>query len=389
MSVMKLLSLLSAIVAFVHAPRLHAEEPLQGGPPVVVRPSELDLQHDGKEVTLTFVVTGTELIAGEREGRYPHVMLRHQNKKDTPNLDVYATGELAGMLHRFACLAPNDTLVGRTIKASGTVKVLDRNAKNPEYFINLRDSKEFQVLPHQEDRKTALRDLQFYRTAKSLNRLLALNNDATSHVEKVGRPDFGGVDDVAAIESAGVSYVAVVARRYPPEVEFPFGQHGLGVAFVFDLDGNLKARFGGELGPDDLNGDDVKFDTLGTSDRWFVHVFRFEKHGRFSRRSEVFLVEPTFPRAFRIWSNGSLGWTPQPQPIDRFGFSHYYVAGGLDLAAKGKGADGKLYPLIFGWDAEQKMFRGPSRITHKGSEVFQVDLEASKRFIPVDRGDSE
>lgn len=114
------------------------------------------------------------------------------------------------------------------------------------------------------NRTAALRDLQFHRTAASLVRLLKLNNHKTSDIEKLGHPtNSAGITDIATIHSAGDSYVAVVARRYPPEVTYPFGEHGIGVGFLFDRDGNLEAHFGGELGPDGVNGDEVQFTTLG------------------------------------------------------------------------------------------------------------------------------
>ena len=173
-------------------------------------------------------------------------------------------------------------------------------------------------------------------------------------------------------------------------MQYPFGKDGIGVCFLFDSDGNLKARFGGELGPDDLNGDNVQFVTLGTADRWFVHVYRFEEEGRYSQRADVFQVEPTFPLAFRVWSNDSLAWTTEPYSSrDDFEFSHFFKPVGLDNAVKAQGADGQPYHLIIGWDANNNVFRGPSRITHNDSEVFAVDLDSSKRFNAVGRHDNQ
>lgn len=238
----------------------------------------------------------------------------------------------------------------------------------------------------ESDRGAALRDLQFHRTAASLVRLLKLNNDTTSHIEKLGHPtDSAGISEIATIHSAGDSFIAVIARRYPPAVKYPFGEHGIGVGFLFDRDGNLKARFGGALGSDGVNGDEVQFTTLGTSDRWFVCVRRFEKEERYSRRSDIFLVEPTFPLAFRVWSNESVAWTTEPYSSKDFEFSHFFNPGELDLGVKGLGADGKSYHLLIGWDGGKKEFRGPSQIDVNDSDVFAVDLTASKRFSPLDR----
>jgi WD40 repeat protein/beta-lactamase regulating signal transducer with metallopeptidase domain len=236
------------------------------------------------------------------------------------------------------------------------------------------------------DRTAALHELQFRRSAASLVRLLALNNDMTSDIEKLGHPtDSAGIKDVATIQSGGTSYVAVVGRRYPPELKFPFGEEGIGVCFLFDSDGNLKAQFGGELSADEVNGDEVLFTTLGTSDRWFIYIRRFEKQGRYSMRSDVFLVEPGFPLAFRVWSDQSLAWTTETYSSrDDFEFSYFFHPGPLDLGVKGQGADGQQYYSVIGWDTKKKEFRGPSRLTHDGSEIFAVELDSSKRFAPLD-----
>ena len=100
---------------------------------------------------MIFKVTDTQLIGGEREGKYPHIKLHYAGMKKPPYLGVYARGELADVLHRFAYVSPDDRFVGRSIKASGKIKIYKDFPKGedqtPAYFLDLREWKKFQILP--------------------------------------------------------------------------------------------------------------------------------------------------------------------------------------------------------------------------------------------------
>lgn len=115
--------------------------------PDAIALSDIGLQHDGKEVTVILKVTDTQLIAGHREGEYPHVRLWHDGMKKPPHLDVIAKGELADALHRFELVAPDGRLVGQTIKASGKIQIYNKDAQDPGYFLNLTEWEKFQILP--------------------------------------------------------------------------------------------------------------------------------------------------------------------------------------------------------------------------------------------------
>jgi len=237
-----------------------------------------------------------------------------------------------------------------------------------------------------KDRTLIVETLQKQPAVAALVQLLQLNGDHTSGIKELGHPtNAAGIRNVEKIKSVGRDYVAVVARRYPSEIKPPFN-HGLGICFIFDSQGNLQARFGGELGPDDLNGDDVQLKTLGTNDRWFVEVKRFEKHEPFTYRSDVFLIEEGFPLAFRIWGfPNAMAWTSEPKPTNgQYRFAHFFNPGDLPWGTKGVGRDGKEHDLIIGWDDKEGMFRGPSSIRYKGKDVYEIDLSISKKFQPSD-----
>ncbi len=143
--------LLLVIGALVGAPTLRADEPSKNSSTAVVALADLGPEHDGKEVTMIFKIADTQLIAGEREGTFPHVLLHYDGMKKAPYLSVYAKGELADVLHRFACVAPDDRFVGRSIKASGRIKIYtefpDGEDQTPIYQLDLRDWNKFQILP--------------------------------------------------------------------------------------------------------------------------------------------------------------------------------------------------------------------------------------------------
>ena len=131
-------------------PAFRAENSSKDPTSTVVELADLGPQHDGKEVTMIFKITDTQLIGGDREGVFPHVKMHYEGMKKPPYLSVYVKGELADFLHRSACVSPDDKLVGRSIKASGMFK-LHKDFPNgedqtPIYYLDLRDWKKFQIL---------------------------------------------------------------------------------------------------------------------------------------------------------------------------------------------------------------------------------------------------
>lgn len=153
MSVCNCLRSLLVIFALSPLARLHADEPKPKPeePPAVVGVSDLGPQHEGKEVTVVLKITKAQLIGGEREGKFPHVMLHHAGMKMPPYLGVYAKGKLADALHRFACVSPDDKLVGRSVKATGRLTIHkdfpEGTDPTPVYLLDLRDWDKFQILP--------------------------------------------------------------------------------------------------------------------------------------------------------------------------------------------------------------------------------------------------
>ena len=114
--------------------------------------TDLNLQHDGKEVTIMFKVTHTQLVAGTRDGQFEHVYLHHRSA----NVQVYVHGELADAFHRFdlARSLHAKQVFGRTIRATGKVSVHQGppipgpNPTDPDpiYNVVLRDLVNFQIV---------------------------------------------------------------------------------------------------------------------------------------------------------------------------------------------------------------------------------------------------
>ena len=158
--IMKHFGLLSAMVALASVHPVNADDPPDDAQSKVLALKDLGPQHDGKEVTVILKITDTQLIAGEREGDYPHALLHYDGFRRPPYLAVYVKGELADALHRFACVAPDDRFVGRSIKASGKVMVYKDFSKGedqrPIYHLELREWKKFQILPEPKERNQPL-----------------------------------------------------------------------------------------------------------------------------------------------------------------------------------------------------------------------------------------
>ena len=148
--------LLHAFAAFVIASTLYAAEPLKKESATVVKLVDLVAEHDGKEVTMIFKISATQSIGGDRDGEYPHLKLHYVGMKEPPYLAVYAKGELADALHRFACIGSDGRLVGRSIKATGSIKVHKNFPKGedqtPIYYLDLREWKKFQILPESNEK---------------------------------------------------------------------------------------------------------------------------------------------------------------------------------------------------------------------------------------------
>ncbi len=251
--------------------------------------------------------------------------------------------------------------------------------------------------PHEVESKRgpALNELLNGESVENLLRLLWLNGDHTTGIEflsdaKRRRMPSTGVSGVAAIRSAGRDYVAVVARRFQDERmrnEVPLGSK---VAFLFDQEGNLLAKFGGKTGRDVGGYQDVAFTTLGTEDRWFVRVSNWLRNEEFKHRTDMYLVQPGFPLALRIHKHSpKLAYTGTPEQATAwsgFPYRSCLSPGGLAWEAKGIGRDGREHLLLIGWDPEARLFRGASRIVHEGKPIYEIDRRASQAFRPTDIG---
>lgn len=103
----------------------------------------------GHEVTITVKVEAVQHVAGDREGEFPSLLIHHTKMSPSDRVTIYAQGDLADALHRMD-RAHNDSLKGKTIKATGVVaarEVLDENgARQPHYELQLSDWKKFEVI---------------------------------------------------------------------------------------------------------------------------------------------------------------------------------------------------------------------------------------------------
>lgn len=145
------LTMIGAVLIGVPASR--ADEPRKTDR-VTITLAELRPEHDGREVTMVLHVTQTQLIGGAREGESPHVLLHYPEMKRAPHLAVFAKGDLADALHRFACVGSQGRLIGRSIQVTGVITVHRDSPpgehSTPGYELVARDWRSFRIPPEAE-----------------------------------------------------------------------------------------------------------------------------------------------------------------------------------------------------------------------------------------------
>ena len=141
--------------------------------------------------------------------------------------------------------------------------------------------------PKALDLPSAMREFLTAPSPKKLAHLLRLNGDATTVVDELAGLS-GNSGTFETITSRGINYIATIGRRRGKAMpgmreQFAYdnalndGMVQYSTACFFDSDGHLLGKVGGRIAADGINGDDVSLTTLGTTDRWFVMVRRFEK----------------------------------------------------------------------------------------------------------------
>ena len=254
-----------------------------------------------------------------------------------------------------------------------------------------------------EAQREALARLEREKTVEALNHLLEVNHVRIPGIEKLGNAletnENNDIRDVRRIRSAGTDYVVAIANRYSDDPDMRrLIKSGWGMIFIFREQGTLEGYLGGRPGKDGLNGDKPQLLTLGTPDRWFVWVHRFEKHAPFTYCSEVHLITPGLPMAFRVYhfpnststtypkSDLYTGRTPDTRP-DATNAYYFWFRGEKDDARwgdKGVGCDGTPHDMFVGWDAQARLFRGASQLTRNQKPVYEIDLHDSALFRPTD-----
>jgi hypothetical protein len=244
-----------------------------------------------------------------------------------------------------------------------------------------------------------MQDLLAAASVPGLVRLLRLNDDKTVVATLAGMT--GGSGSYERIVSGGRSYIVVIARKSsgsPPGLRQQLAEGSdddwmlqYSTAFFFDADGKLVGKLGGGIAADGINGDDVWLMDLGTPDRWFAMITRFEKQPPYTYQTEVCLIEPGFPTAFVVHHfPNSTSWTDGRSSSGNF-FMYFGLPNGtkMPIDATGVGRDGKNYVPKFLWDSTRETFAAPAQLTYRGQPCFQIDLERSTRLIAIDGGNTE
>ncbi len=164
--------------------------------------------------------------------------------------------------------------------------------------------------------------------------------------------------------------------RFPPRA-----------AFVFDAEGTLIRMLGGWASS---RGSycNVMLNNLGGTDDYFITTSAFETHGPFEYIQHWYQIgqEDKPALTFYGYANAT-SWSGKPgpsQPLAEFGY--------LDLGFNGSRPDhlvcgvlpnGTQAPRKIYWDGVRKQFIAPVRESVEKKPLYQVDLEHSHQFVPL------
>jgi beta-lactamase regulating signal transducer with metallopeptidase domain len=198
---------------------------------------------------------------------------------------------------------------------------------------------------------------------------------------------------------SGDSKLAVVAARVRPAdgtrdsvtdpIELPE------CAFVFDMQGKLVAAVGGHVGTTGAGSpDNIDVLSLGPEEDWFVRTVRFQESGAFEYQTEYYrIANPVVKSLKYIHYANSNGWSTGPEKITRWGTLSFDFPNSKDKfdspGHSGDGgpahtADGVPVLRTMTWDGDRNLFIGAAAQFGKGKPLYQVDLDWSREFLPID-----
>ncbi|MDR3639467.1 MAG: M56 family metallopeptidase [Isosphaeraceae bacterium] len=159
-------------------------------------------------------------------------------------------------------------------------------------------------------------------------------------------------------------------------------------AYVFDMQGNLIAALGGELGTTGSNSpDDVELTSLGPQEDWFVHVERWEKKEPFELLSTYYRVTRPIVNSLQLFHRAnSRGWSIGPEQITRFGTLYFGLPEIRDEArfkALGTTANGAAVIPTLVWDGDRNRFVGAATQTLRGKPLYEVQAAWSQEFAAL------
>lgn len=206
-------------------------------------------------------------------------------------------------------------------------------------------------------------------------------------------PGAGDGGPVKTISTASGTFCVVLAKVLPPnESEFnSLEQDTLPeAAFVFNANGKLIARLGGELHRGDrrFDSDDVDVVSLGPNEDWFVRVMNFEYGVEpFTYRSTYYrLADPVIQSVRFLHYANTLAWSNGPEEVERWGelmFDNPDAKSRQIWKLTGVNERGIRLQAKLIWDGDHNQFVGPKTLSAGKTALFQVDTEWSQEFKPL------
>jgi hypothetical protein len=228
----------------------------------------------------------------------------------------------------------------------------------------------------------------------TLRQLLALNQfDAAEPLTMKGNRNHINFDDRTAVvrintdagwrivvlcnvRPKGATWVKKPMLRFPPEA-----------AFVFDGKGKLLTMLGGgqSAGGDY---DSIMLCDLGTTGDHFLRTSSFESHAPYEYVSRWFRIgggnQPSLTTYHYANSTAWSGGNGKSNPLAEFGYTEYEFNGqDIDHELPGSTAAGVHVPRWIIWDGRSNKFYAEPTQQFNDRSLYQVVLDESAEFVPV------
>ncbi len=204
-----------------------------------------------------------------------------------------------------------------------------------------------------------------------------INFEDRTPVVRVNTDEGWRIVALCNVRPKGATWVEKPKLRFPPEA-----------AFVFDGKGKLLTMLGGgkSAGGDY---DSIMLCDLGGTGDYFLRTSAFEAHPPYETYSRWYRIGAEAKPALTTYHYAnSTAWSPRngkSNPLAEFGYSEYEFNGqDIDRKLPGSTAAGVRVPRWIIWDGRSNKFYAEPTQQFNDRSLYQVVLDQSAEFIPVE-----